>query len=165
MAQKHEDQVSRRRFLGYIVGGIGALVSAAVAVPVIGYFLSPAFKKTQSLVTPIGRASDIPVGEPTRITYEHRVRDGWYITTLSKDTWVVTTDGQNFVAYDPRCTHLNCPYYWDDQKNEFLCPCHGGRFDINGNVIGGPPPRPLDRLGLEVQQGELILTGTSTRPG
>ena len=158
-------EVGRRGFLGYVVGGIGAAIAAAVAVPVIGYFFSPASQKTKPLVTPIGNTSEIPIGVPTRLTYEQRVCDGWYVTTLSKAAWVVTTDGRNFVAYDPRCTHLNCPYYWDDQKKEFLCPCHSGRFDINGSVLGGPPPRPLDRLGLEIQQGSIILTGTSTRKG
>jgi quinol---cytochrome c reductase iron-sulfur subunit, bacillus type len=165
MAHNQDDGVSRRKFLTYVVGGIGGIIGAALAVPLIGYFFGPAFQKTNPLLTPIGKTSDIPLGVPTRVTYEQRVREGWFITTLSKDAWVLTMDGQNYVAYDPRCTHLNCPYYWDDQKKEFLCPCHGGRFDINGNVLGGPPPRPLDRLGLEIQQGSIILTGTSTRKG
>jgi len=59
--------------------------------------------------------------------------------------WILNKDGKNFVVFDPRCTHLNCPYYWDKQANRFHCPCHDGRFDIDGNVIGGPPPRAHQR--------------------
>ncbi len=159
MAENQNSQISRRRFLGFLVGGVGGLVAAAVAVPIIGYFFSPGFRKSATLVTPIGNTSDIPIGVPTKVNYEQRVRQGWYITTLSKDTWVLTFDGKNFTAYDPKCTHLNCPYYWDPDKKEFLCPCHGGRFDINGNVLGGPPPRPLDKLNLEIQNGQILVIG------
>jgi len=159
MAENQGPQVSRRRFLSYIIGGVGAIIAAGVAVPVIGYFLAPAFRKNTPLVTPIGNTSDIPVGVPTKVSYEQRVREGWYITTHSKTTWVVTFDGVNFIAYAPKCTHLNCPYYWDPAKNEFYCPCHGGRFDINGNVLGGPPPRPLDRLNVQVDKGQILIVG------
>jgi len=159
MVENQGPEVSRRRFLTYVIGGIGGLITAAVAVPIIGYFLAPGFRKSTPLVTPIGNTTDIPVGVPTKVSYEQRVRQGWYITTLSKVTWVLTSDGSNFIAYDPKCTHLNCPYHWDPDKNEFLCPCHGGRFDINGNVLGGPPPRPLDRLNVQVEKGQILILG------
>ena len=159
MAENQSSQVSRRRFLGFLIGGISGVIAAGVAAPVIGYFLSPGFRKNTPLVTPIGNTSDIPVGVPTKVDYEQRVRQGWYITTLSKVAWVLTFDGKNFVVYDPKCTHLNCPYHWDADKKEFLCPCHGGRFDINGNVLGGPPPRPLDKLQVQVQNGQILILG------
>ena len=97
------------------------------------------------------------------MTYEERIRDGWYISTLSKGAWVVTKDGKEFVAFDPHCTHLNCPYYWDKEKKRFQCPCHDGRFDIDGKVIGGPPPRPLDRLEIIIQDGNILSTGKILR--
>jgi menaquinol-cytochrome c reductase iron-sulfur subunit len=166
MTQKQgQSHVSRRTFLNYVVGGIGGLIAAAIAVPLVSYFLAPAFKKNTPLLTPIGRAEDIPKGKPTFITYEQRIRDGWYVTTLSKGAWVLTMDGKEFTVYDPKCTHLNCPFYWDDQKKEFFCPCHGGRFDIDGNVVGGPPPRPLDRLAVEIQQGNILIGGSPKGKG
>jgi menaquinol-cytochrome c reductase iron-sulfur subunit len=130
-----------------------------VASPLIGYFLSPAWKKSTPLLTPIARTSDIPIGQPTFVTYEQRIRDGWYISTLSRGTWVVNKDGKQFIAFDPRCTHLNCPYYWDKEKQQFLCPCHDGLFDIDGNVTGGPPPRPLDRLEITIDEGNIMVSG------
>ena len=166
MAQNQgRTQVNRRTFLSYVVGGIGSLIAAALAVPLVSYFLAPAFKKNTPLLTPIGRTEDIPIGKPTFVTYEQRIRDGWYVTTISKGAWVVTADGKQFTVYDPKCTHLNCPYYWDDQKNEFICPCHGGRFDVNGNVVGGPPPRALDRLAVEIQQGNILISGSPESKG
>ena len=152
-------QISRRKFLGYLIGGIGGVIGAVVAAPLVGYFLSPAWRKSKSLLTPIARTSDIPIGVPTFVTYEERMRDGWFVSTLSKGAWVVTKDGKEFIVFDPRCTHLNCPYYWDKQKEIFQCPCHDGRFDIDGNVTGGPPPRPLDRLEVMVEDDTILLSG------
>lgn len=152
-------QMSRRKFLGYLIGGIGGVIGVVVATPLVGYFLSPAWRKSKSLLTPIARTSDIPVGVPTFVTYEERMRDGWFVSTSSKGAWVVTSDGKEFIVFDPRCTHLNCPFYWDKQKEIFLCPCHDGRFDIDGNVTGGPPPRPLDRLEVMVKDDTILLSG------
>ncbi|MFH1169139.1 MAG: ubiquinol-cytochrome c reductase iron-sulfur subunit [Chloroflexota bacterium] len=158
-------EISRRKFLSVVVYGIASAVAAVVAVPLVGYFLSPAWKKQQSLTIPVARTSDIPVGVPTFVRYEERVADAWVITTESKGAWVVTQDGQNFVVFDPHCTHLNCPFYWDDKSNTFRCPCHGGVFDIDGNVKAGPPPRPLDRLEFIIENGEIELTGQIIKGG
>ncbi len=154
-----DNQISRRKFLGYIIGGISGVVAAAVATPLVGYFLSPAWKKKKTLLTPIANVNDIPAGQPLYVTYEQRVRDGWYISTLSKGAWVVNKDGKEIIVFDPRCTHLNCPYYWDKEKQIFYCPCHDGRFDIDGNVTGGPPPRPLDRLEFSIEDGNILVSG------
>jgi Rieske Fe-S protein len=148
--------ISRRRFLSLVFGGLSATIAAAVAVPLAGYFLSPAWKQNKHLLSPIANVSDLPDGQPTFVTYEQRLRDGWYITTMSKGAWVLNRGGE-IVVYDPRCTHLNCPYFWDKEKQWFQCPCHDGRFDINGEVIGGPVPRPLDRLEYEIDEGGSIL--------
>jgi Rieske Fe-S protein len=145
--------------MSYVIGAVGAAITTVVGVPLIGYFLSPAWKKADRLVTPIARTSDIPIGQPTFVTYEERVRDGWYISTRSKGSWIVTKDGKEFVVFDPRCTHLNCPYYWNKEKQKFECPCHDGGFDINGNVLHGPPPRPLDRLEFTIVDGLISITG------
>ena len=155
--------VTRRKFLSYAIGAISGAIGAAVALPVVGYFLSPVWKKKTPRLTPIASVSDIVVGEPIFITYEERMRDGWYVSTLSKGGWGVTKDGKEFVLFDPRCTHLNCPYYWDKEKKIFQCPCHNGQFDIDGNVLGGPPPRPLDRLETIIEDGNILVTGKIIR--
>ncbi len=162
-SEEDNKQITRRRFLGYVIGGISGIIGAAIATPLIGYFLSPAWKKSNPLLTPIAEVSNIPIGEPTYITYEQRLRDGWYITTLSRGAWVVNKGQNDINVFDPHCTHLNCPYYWDKEKQIFQCPCHGGEFDINGNVLAGPPPRPLDRLEFDIEKGTIVVTGKILR--
>ena len=65
MAEKQNpSEVSRRKFLGLVFGGIGATIAAAVAVPAVGYFLSPAWKQKKHLLSPIANLSEIPEGTP-----------------------------------------------------------------------------------------------------
>lgn len=164
MASHPDNGITRRSFLARIIAIISGIIGVAVATPLIGYFLSPAWKRTVTPFTAIARTGDIPRGEPAFVTYEERARDGWFVSTLSKGAWVVNKDGKEFIVLDPRCTHLNCPYYWDKDNKRFQCPCHDGRFDIDGNVTGGPPPRPLDRLESRLE-GDVILVGGVVRSG
>lgn len=56
-----------------------------------------------------------------------------------------------------RCTHLGCTVPWQQEENQFTCPCHSSFFDSNGEVTGGPAPRPLDLFPLEIVDGEVIV--------
>ncbi|MBF0345839.1 MAG: ubiquinol-cytochrome c reductase iron-sulfur subunit [Nitrospirae bacterium] len=60
-------------------------------------------------------------------------------------------------ALSPVCTHLGCLVSFSRHKNAFICPCHGGKYDVEGNVIGGPPPRPLAQLPLMVDKGKVYV--------
>ncbi len=93
-------QISRRKFLGYAIGGIGGIIGAVVAWPLVGYFLSPAWRKSTPSLIPVARTSDIPIGEPTFVTYEEGIRDGWYVSTLGKGAWVVNKGGTEFIVFD-----------------------------------------------------------------
>jgi menaquinol-cytochrome c reductase iron-sulfur subunit len=155
-----ENQQTRRKLQTRTIVVIAAFIIAAAVSIIGGYFLSPIWetKKTTSTIA-IARASSIPIGTPTLVKYQENVQDGWITTMVTNTTWVVTKDGKNFVAFDPHCTHLGCPYYWNSSENCFVCPCHGGEFTIDGKVITGPPPRSLDRLALVINNGEIELTG------
>ncbi len=88
--------------------------------------------------------------------------------TAPRAVWVVTKDGENFTVFNPRCTHLTCAYNWKEEgphKGHFFCPCHDAVFDINGEVLGGPPPRPLDTLPAKVEKGRLFTIYKDFRVG
>ena len=158
MEENEKPQMKKKARMFIAIVGI---IIAAVVVVVGGYFVSPVWTtKTTATQVDVAKASDIPVGTPTQVTYSNIERDGWITKKVSHTAWIVTQDGQTFTAFDPHCTHLGCPYYWNAGENCFVCPCHGGEFDINGNVIAGPPPRALDQLGLVVTSaGQIELTG------
>ena len=73
--------------------------------------------------------------------------------------FVVTEDGRNFVALSNICTHLGCRVRWVSDQGKFFCPCHNGVFDKDGNVVSGPPPRPLDRYDVKVEDGQIFILG------
>jgi menaquinol-cytochrome c reductase iron-sulfur subunit len=151
--------LSRRDFLKRVVVGGAGIVTAAVATPLVGSFLTPWWQKSKKPAIAVAHTDQIPIGTPTFVRFEERAPDGWLVTTESLGVWILTKDGKNFTLYDPHCTHLRCPYYWNAQTKQFDCPCHGGIFDINGNVIGGPPPRPLDHWEFTIEGGEIITSG------
>ena len=75
---------------------------------------------------------------------------------VAGSAWLVRRSTGELVAFDPRCTHAQCAYDWTDQAR-FACLCHAGLFRVDGTVISGPPPRPLDRFGVREADGSIEL--------
>ncbi|GAQ95022.1 cytochrome b6-f complex iron-sulfur subunit [Thermodesulfovibrio aggregans] len=63
----------------------------------------------------------------------------------------------SIIALSPVCTHLGCLVNFDRTMNEFVCPCHGGRYDIQGRVIKGPPKENLHRLPVKIENGKIFI--------
>ncbi len=63
-------------------------------------------------------------------------------------------DPNAFIAISNRCAHLGCPVRFVGAAGTFICPCHGGVYDFEGKVIGGPPVRPLDHFQTRVRDGQ-----------
>ncbi len=103
--------------------------------------------------------SKIELGTPTlfRATIERRT--GWIVNQEEISAYVLTEDGRDYIAMSNVCTHLGCRVRWVDDEGKFFCPCHNGVFDRQGNVLSGPPPRPLDRYDVQVQGDELQILG------
>ncbi|MDP3064895.1 MAG: ubiquinol-cytochrome c reductase iron-sulfur subunit [Chloroflexota bacterium] len=162
-----DGSVSRRTFLGYAAGAISAFMAAAMGFITLGGTLSPALRKKESgQWARVGRADGFPTDRPRKVDLEVSVKDGWMETKQAKSVWVVKGQSGEFTVYNARCTHLGCIVDWKTEKREpfsahhwkgpaFYSPCHAGVFDINGVVLGGPPPRPLDTLESRVDRGEL----------
>jgi menaquinol-cytochrome c reductase iron-sulfur subunit len=64
---------------------------------------------------------------------------------------------EQVVARSTRCMHLGCPVRYVQASERFICPCHGGVYDFQGKVIGGPPVRPLDRFQTRVERGQVQI--------
>src|SRR2546429_1556374 len=60
------------------------------------------------------------------------------------------------------CTHMECPVRWEDSLRQFLCPCHGGLYDLNGNNVGGLPPKPLQQYVHQVEGTTLFIQNRFT---
>jgi cytochrome b6-f complex iron-sulfur subunit len=71
---------------------------------------------------------------------------------------VVLRHNGELLALSAVCTHLGCIVAFNASANTFQCPCHGGKYDREGNVIAGPPPQPLERLNIRVEDDKIVLS-------
>lgn len=148
---------TRRTFYAAAIYGIWGLISAALAVPALIYLLVPPKMRKQSDWIEAGDLSQVPTGTPVEMTFRRNRIDGWKVSSEQDTAWVLKTAANQVIAFGPQCTHLGCAYHWDTAKNEFLCPCHNSVFSMDGRVLGGPAPRPLDRFETRVQGTKLLL--------
>jgi Rieske Fe-S protein len=95
----------------------------------------------------IATADEIPVGGVKTFNYP----------SADDPCILIRTAADNFVAFSQKCTHLSCAVYFEKEQNRLECPCHQGFFSItDGSVLQGPPQRPLPRVALEKDGGQLI---------
>jgi menaquinol-cytochrome c reductase iron-sulfur subunit len=155
-------EMTRRTFLTWVSGACAAAIGAVLSASGLAYFVSPAFRKDDEGWVDVGRLADLKAGAPLKLDYVERRKDAWATTEKRASVWLVK-DGDKVTAFDPRCTHLGCPFRWDDAKKQFLCPCHAGVFAVDGKVVSGPPPRPLDRYSVKVEAGRLLVNSKPIR--
>jgi menaquinol-cytochrome c reductase iron-sulfur subunit len=156
---------SRRRFFQWVTRAVMGIIGLGLAVPLVGYVISPALKRREQTWVDVGGVDEGPIGEPTQREYIATIRDGYVETKTHKAVWAVKESDGQVVVFSPMCTHLGCGYAWDTAEKKFKCPCHGSVFNVSGHVLGGPAPRPLDRLPSKVENGRLLVTYKEFKAG
>lgn len=164
-ATSSTDSISRRSFLGYIIGALGAFIGTVLTASGAALAASPVLVQKKSSEYSLGSATSFQVGVPKFVDLRMTVKDGWVVDETTKSVWVVKNAEGSFLTFNPRCTHLGCAVSWNASEKAFKCPCHGGTFSPEGQVLAGPPPRPLDRLENRVQNGNLIVEYKDFRLG
>ena len=141
MAHRDPRRLSRRQFglLGTQVSG--AVVAVLLGIPIVGFLISPLFRQQQVVWRKVGDIAGVPDGEPTKFEVAFP-QDVWTTAEENLAVYVVKA-GNNTKVFSNVCTHMQCPVRWEVALRQFLCPCHGGLYDINGLNVGGPPPKPL----------------------
>lgn len=158
MSEDQNQAVNRKDFLGIATFAIGGVIGLAIGIPAVAYVLGPALKKDEEQDwIPLGAASKVELGVPTlfRTTVEQTA--GWVTDQQELTFYVLTENGRDFIAMSNICTHLGCRVRWVEDQTQFFCPCHNAAFDKNGEVVAGPPPRPLDRFEVRVENDQLFI--------
>ena len=138
--------LSRRDVLDFALLGTGVLAAAAVLGPLGVYLASPVESSTPGGDLFVGRLDQIPVKKSIS-----KVIDG-------EEFLVVRADEDHLYALGSVCTHSDvCHVAWDADREQLVCPCHRGAFDLYGNVISGPPPRPLPTREVLVREGNVYV--------
>jgi len=156
--------LNRRSFYLSFIYGIWALIGLVLAIPAAIYLLLPPRPKKASKWTEAGKVSQLAVKSPEEFVFRRNRVDGWKVTSEKTTAWVVKMPDNQVVAYSPQCPHLGCAYHWNAKNGEFLCPCHTSTFSIDGTVLSGPAPRPLDRFEVKID-GEKLMVGDIQQVG
>ncbi len=136
--------MKRRKVLGILLAVLGSTAAGSLAYPLVRFFAPPA-RDSKARTISI-KKSEIRLGEAKEIVLDN------------KPVVVINRYEKGFVAFSKVCTHLGCLVEYDKGPRKLVCPCHAGTFDLDGNVLSGPPPRPLSSVPLRVE-GDLIIIG------
>jgi menaquinol-cytochrome c reductase iron-sulfur subunit len=167
-------QVPRRRFLAICIQASLALIGlVAIAVGVDFYFpsLRRRFTKSKAPYLALCSVDTLPAGKWKLVTFPTPKGDGKKPAKPGHSVWVRREgDGVDTIhILSPICPHNGCEIAWKADRTAFVCPCHGGTFDVDGQYKSGPPPRSMDPLEFRVEDGQLLVqwlefeTGSSSR--
>lgn len=147
----------RRRFFQWVTRAAAGLIGVSLAVPLVGYVIAPAFKRRVESWVDVAALDELSVGTPKQVDYVATVQDGYLETKTQKAVWAVKQADGQVTVFSPMCTHLGCGYHWAEGEQKFKCPCHGSVYDVTGQVVAGPAPRPLDTLPVRMENGRLLV--------
>jgi cytochrome b6-f complex iron-sulfur subunit len=148
MSDSEAKSRSRREFL-WVLGNGAILVTAAGASAFSLQFMKPNVLFERSSRVNVGTPEDFSPGTVT--------------ADSQNKLYVVRTSEGTFYALSSVCTHLGCITNYRPSMGRIDCPCHGSQFDLEGNVVGGPAPRPLRRVAMnQNDRGDLIVDTATT---
>jgi len=142
---KEGEQIGRRGFLTRLAMGIGLVASYGTGGIYVLQFLLPRKKKTNYRRLLVTSLAKLPKG------------GGKTFKDLAGREIVLVNTEEGLKALSTICPHLECKVYWEPDNGRFFCPCHDGVFDVNGNVVSGPPDRALDSFKVEVDENDNVF--------
>lgn len=143
------EDAGRRSFFGRLFQTVMGLWGVAFISVVVSYIKAPRESKgIEDKVKRVGPLAELPIGSAKFVADERQ------------PFWVIRTSSDELIALSATCTHLRCILQWNKDSGRLVCPCHAGAFDLNGNVVAGPPPRPLESLRVDTK-GEIVYVNLS----
>jgi len=137
---------TRRRFLNWLSQAFLSLWALGGVAAIAAYLRAP--ERGESVaerIVRVGLLDDLAIGE------SRLVRHG------TTPFFVVRVDAARVIALSAVCSHVRCILNYDRERRGLVCPCHDGRFDLSGNVLSGPPPRPIASYPVTVRAGEVYV--------
>lgn len=143
-----ESETTRRNFLKYAWGALGALVLGEGTLVTYKFFAPKVSAGEFGGVFNVGLVDDYPSGSVTPFN--------------AGRFYLVRQEDGGFLALYRKCTHLGCAVPWEQAEGKFVCPCHASAFESDGEVLNAPAPRPLDRFPITIDENGEILVDTGS---
>ena len=151
------ESLSRRSFLGVLLGFGAVVVGAALSVPLLRFALHPLLATTtRTDWSDLGKMDEFAaLTAPLKKLITVEQRDGWRKIISEKAVYVLPLKDGVLRVLSPICPHLGCSIPWIDAKQQFICPCHTAIFTLEGQRVSGPSPRSMDDLESKIDNGML----------
>jgi menaquinol-cytochrome c reductase iron-sulfur subunit len=150
-------KATRRGFLELMIGVMSTLVTLTLAIPLVGTIIGPSFREKKFTWARVGDIRSLPLDQPVNLKFPIRTEDAYLREIVIHSVWVIKHSPSEVTVFSSICPHLGCHYNWHPDQREFICPCHGSVYSVNGKVLGGPAPRPLDTLPTKLEGGVLLV--------
>lgn len=137
--------LTRKDFLKLTQNVFAFVGLGAVITPIIAYFYPTKLEEMPTDPVSVGKLDELPPGKSTTVQF------GRYPALV-----IHTEDG--IKAYSAVCTHFACITKWEAELGQIVCPCHEGYFDpLDGSVLAGPPPTPLESLEVSIEDDTIFI--------
>lgn len=150
-----EETFSRRKLLEAGFWTCAGMAGVAVAGVSARFFVGNALEVTPGQWAKVDEIARLPAGQMHTVIYRVRTKDAWRTTERTGALYAFSANGIDYTVLDATCTHLGCIVHWQEEREQFSCPCHEGFFSRTGEVLGGPPPRPLASVQTKIEEGVL----------
>ncbi|MEW6322174.1 MAG: Rieske (2Fe-2S) protein [Acidobacteriota bacterium] len=151
------EPLARRRFLVRVVAAVHAAIGGALAFVLGTAAVAPGFERRRATWIRAGAIDRLREHEPVPVTLRVARQDGYAQVVDRRVVYLVRTGERTVRALESTCTHLGCRTSYDRERRLIQCPCHGGRFDAQGQVVAGPPPAPLPALPTRVEGDDVLV--------
>jgi Rieske Fe-S protein len=141
-------KTSRREFMKRALYGMLALLGLGFAASGIRLFLPLSDREKELAFFPLISEDELPRSgvKKTELLFIAAGKE-------RKTRVFIVSSASGPVVLSATCSHLGCLVNYQKEKQEFVCPCHGGRYDLTGRNIAGPPPTPLTQFPIKIQEG------------
>jgi Rieske Fe-S protein len=146
--------MERRSFLRWATHGLGALFGVLLGVPALAFLIDARNRKApEGAYRTVARLKDLQKDVPFQVVLRDVRWDAWTLhpSDVIGRVWLIRRDNDKVEAFTTICPHLGCSVNFEDKSQLFICPCHGGTFNLAGERVerpdfNNPAPRGMDHL-------------------
>jgi len=145
-------ETDRREFTKKALYGLLALIGLGFLIPGVKISSPLAVRDKELAFFPLIPEDEVPRAgvKKTELTFSINGKE-------RKTRVFILSSPEGPTVFSAVCSHLGCLVNFQKDRSEFVCPCHGGRYDLTGKNIAGPPPAPLTRFPVKTQGGMLMV--------
>src|SRR6185436_6219308 len=145
-SQTKPDSTKRREFLDYLLGTSMVATLVAIVYPIFKFLVPPAVTESAQNSVVAAKVGDL------------EANSGKIFKFGTKPGILVRTPSGELKAFSATCTHLDCIVQYRPDMKMVSCDCHNGQYNLSGQNVGGPPPRPLEEYTVNVRGEDVVVT-------